>query len=49
MIQAVGGSHGIANDFKTESWLLAPTPGMKCYEITPEQLKMLVTRVNERF
>lgn len=28
--------------FETETWLLAPTPGMRVFETTPEQLRRLV-------
>ena len=33
---------GIASHFDTRHWLLAPTPGMSVYPVTPEQLKRLV-------
>ena len=35
----------IAHKFKTEHWLLAPTPEMKVYELTPQQLEILVDKV----
>ncbi len=35
---ALGGSAGMANNFPTEHWLLAPTPDMKVYNISDEEL-----------
>jgi hypothetical protein len=32
----------IAHEFDTRDWLLAPTPDLKVYEVTEEQLKKLV-------
>jgi hypothetical protein len=39
---------GIANDFLAEEWLLHPTPDMRLYEVTYEQLRVLIKRVNAR-
>jgi hypothetical protein len=33
-------------EFNTEGWLLYPSPTMGVYEVTEEQLKVLVHRVN---
>lgn len=33
--------------FETDTWLLAPTPGMKVFETTPEQLAKLVEMVGK--
>lgn len=33
--------------FEVDTWLLAPTPGMRVFETTPEQLAKLVVMVNE--
>jgi hypothetical protein len=43
LIQAVmGGDRGIANHFKSEHWLINPTPDLKLYETTPEELKTVI-------
>lgn len=42
---ALGCNSFLAHKFPTESWLLFPTPGLKVYEITEEQLPMLVSKV----
>lgn len=42
---ALGCQSSIAHRFPVESWLLAPTPGLKVYEITDEQLTILTERV----
>ena len=39
---AMGASTTAANAFPTESWLLFPTPDLKVYEISAEQLIPLV-------
>lgn len=38
----------IAHHFPPESWLLAPTPGLRVYELTEEQLPKLVKKVLDR-
>lgn len=43
---AMGGDEGVANRFHAEAWLLAPTPAMKAYEVTPEQYDKIVKFVN---
>lgn len=35
--------------FPNKSWLLAPTPDMRVYETTPEQLALLAERLVTRF
>lgn len=35
---ALGGSPGMANSFPSEHWLIAPTPDMKAYQISDEEL-----------
>lgn len=47
LIQALGGSPGIANAFDPDVWLLAPTPGMRCYNVTKAELERLVELVHE--
>lgn len=43
LLQAVaGGSIGIANRIPAEDWLVAPTPDMKLYELTDDQVDQLV-------
>lgn len=44
LIQAVMGGNipNFAALFPGESWLLSPTPDMKLYEVTEDQLKILV-------
>jgi hypothetical protein len=39
---ALGGSAGAANRFPTEHWLLAPTPDLKPYQISDEQLAEVI-------
>jgi hypothetical protein len=39
---ALGADMEPCSHFDTDSWLLAPTPGMRVFETTPEQLKTLV-------
>ena len=47
ILQAIlGGSPGIANKFSSESWLVHPTPDMKVYQVTDEQLKNLIRITN---
>jgi competence protein ComGC len=47
---AMGGldNQRMATYFPTETWALAPTPEMKVYEITEDQLKMLSKKVQYR-
>jgi len=40
----LGGDPAAAREFPTRLWLLAPTPDMRVYETTPEQLQMLVVK-----
>jgi hypothetical protein len=43
LLQAVlGGSAGVANQFPATHWLLAPTPDMKTYKISDEELKQVI-------
>ena len=42
-----GGDLGIANRFPVESWLINPTPDMKLYLVSEDQLKLLI-KVAER-
>lgn len=42
LLQAALGGSPIAHHFPTDSWLLAPTPDMKLYEITTDQLIQLI-------
>jgi hypothetical protein len=39
---ALGGSGGMANQFPTEHWLLAPTPDLKPYKISDEELAQVI-------
>ena len=39
---AMGGSTEAANRFPSETWLVAPTKGLKLYPVTPKQLDKLV-------
>lgn len=39
---AMGGSPGMANEFPTEHWLLAPSPDMKTYNISDEELASVI-------
>ena len=39
---AMGGSSEAAKLFPTESWLLAPTEGLRVYPVTPKQLNTLI-------
>ncbi len=43
---AMGGDPGIANLFDADKWLIAPTPAMKCYSISDEQLEQFREEVN---
>jgi len=38
----------IAHEFSTKDWLLAPTPDLGVYDVTPEQLKILVKKVGNK-
>lgn len=43
LLQAAYGCDGqVAHSFDPESWLLAPTPDLKVYPLTPEILEQLV-------
>lgn len=43
ILQAVmGGSVEVGDMFPSESWLLAPTPDMKTYKVTDEEIAILV-------
>lgn len=48
LLQAAVGSAHIASAFDPAVWLVVPTPDMKVYEITKDQLGILVARVHER-
>ena len=37
-----GCSSGLAHKFPLDSWLVAPTPDLKKYQVTEEQLEKLV-------
>lgn len=39
---ALGGTGGMANQFPTEHWLLVPTPDMKTYKISDEELRDVI-------
>ena len=39
---ALGGSPGVANEFPTEHWLLAPTPDLKPYSLSIQELKDVI-------
>jgi hypothetical protein len=46
LLQAILGGHTqIAHEFETRDWLLEPTPGLRVYEVTKEQLAQLVVKV----
>jgi len=45
---AMGGDIAVANAFNSDHWLINPTPGMKCFAVTPEQLQILVQKVKDR-
>jgi hypothetical protein len=43
LLQAVlGGDQGMANNFPSEHWLIAPTPGMKTYQISDQELASVI-------
>jgi hypothetical protein len=44
---AMGGDTELAKQFHSETWLLAPTPDLKVYNITEEQFKALLKKVNK--
>jgi hypothetical protein len=48
ILQALGGSPSIASAFPSETWLVYPTPNMRLYEVTKEQLAKLVQMVEDR-
>ena len=39
---AMGGDPALCHEFDTQDWLLAPTPDLKVYPVTDEQLKSLI-------
>jgi hypothetical protein len=39
---ALGGSPGVANRFPSEHWLIAPTPDLKPYQISDEELASVI-------
>lgn len=43
---AMGAESRLASQFKTETWLLAPTPDLKVYEVTPEEFAKILEKVN---
>lgn len=50
LIQAgLGGSWSVASNFPPVSWLLHPTPEMRLYEVTPDELAALVRKVKARY
>ena len=46
---AMRGDIHAVHRFPTESWLTAPTPDMRAYETSEEQLEMLVAYVKKNF
>lgn len=43
LLQAVmGGTDSVANNFDPDTWLVHPTPDMKVYAMTDDELKMLI-------
>lgn len=44
---AMGGDPELANRFPAESWLIAPTDAMGCYDVTEEQLDVLLDIAGE--
>lgn len=49
LIQAVMGCDSeMAHHFDTKDWLLAPTPNMKVYPLTKDQIPFLVKKVEQR-
>lgn len=49
ILQALFGAEPtIADKFDTKTWLVGPTPEMKAYEVTPEELKKLVQYVHAK-
>ena len=43
ILQAVlGGDQGMANNFPSEHWLINPTPDMKAYEISNQELAKVI-------
>jgi hypothetical protein len=49
LLQAAFGADNfnVANLFDAKLWLVAPTPDMKRFEVTKEQLQLLVKKVEE--
>jgi hypothetical protein len=41
---ALGGDVALVHAFNAENWLIHPTPDMKVYNITSEQLALLLDR-----
>lgn len=50
LLQALGGtvSSEVMHRFPTNSWLLAPTPDMKVYEVNEKQLEILIEIAEEQ-
>lgn len=46
---ALGGSPGIASNFPGKSWLLVPTPDMRCFRATPEELTILIKMTEKHY
>ncbi len=49
MQAALGGDLGIAGHFNAESWLTAPTPDMRVYEIPEEEFRKAVAYINKEW
>lgn len=45
---AMGGDSHLAQRFPVESWLLAPTPDLKVFSVTEEQLQILIARAERK-
>ena len=43
-----GATPGVERDFPAESWLLGPTPDMRVWEVTDEQVEQLIQRAPRR-
>lgn len=49
LLQAVAGcDSAIANRFRSEHWLLAPTDDLKVYTVTDSELDQLVKKVDRK-
>lgn len=44
---AMGADSSCTSEFDTKHWLLAPTPNLRVYDITADQLEQLVQRVEK--